>query len=95
MMENAGKGLAILAKRKFLQGDATKELIVVLAGTGGNGGGALVCARRLSAWGYDVKIILTDQTMMTPVPQHQLGILMQMGINVGSGDDLKTCPKQV
>ena len=49
MMENAGRCLAILAKERFL--DTGNEKVMVLAGVGGNGGGALVCARRLAAWG--------------------------------------------
>jgi len=48
MMENAGRNLADLALEMFLNNsnDNTK-VVVILAGTGGNGGGALVCARHL------------------------------------------------
>ena len=48
MMENAGRNLADLARRRFLDGDPRGKSVVVLAGAGGNGGGALVCARRLT-----------------------------------------------
>ncbi len=41
MMENAGHGLANLTRERFLDGDPRERCIVVLAGTGGNGGGAL------------------------------------------------------
>ena len=44
MMENAGRNLAQLARERFLNGDPLRKNVVVLAGTGGNGGGALVCA---------------------------------------------------
>ena len=47
MMENAGRGLAHLVRERFLDGDPRDRHVVVLAGTGGNGGGALVAARRL------------------------------------------------
>ncbi|NIM09211.1 MAG: NAD(P)H-hydrate epimerase, partial [Planctomycetales bacterium] len=47
MMENAGRNLAHLARSRFLGGDPQGKRVAVLAGTGGNGGGALVCARRL------------------------------------------------
>ena len=47
MMENAGRNLAHLARDRFLDGDPQNKYVIVLAGTGGNGGGALVCARRL------------------------------------------------
>jgi NAD(P)H-hydrate epimerase len=46
MMENAGRCLAILAMRRFLKEEIGSQEVVVLAGTGGNGGGAMVCARR-------------------------------------------------
>ena len=45
MMENAGRNLAQLARRRFLDGDPRQRHVVVLAGAGGNGGGGLVCAR--------------------------------------------------
>ena len=51
MMENAGRNLAHLARERFLEGDPRSRKVVVLAGTGGNGGGALVCARRLQTTG--------------------------------------------
>ena len=47
MMENAGRNLAHLARTRFLGGDPRGQHVVVLAGSGGNGGGGLVCARRL------------------------------------------------
>ena len=46
MMENAGRHLAHLTRDRFLGGDARDKAVTVLAGTGGNGGGALVAARR-------------------------------------------------
>ncbi|MBI2964900.1 MAG: NAD(P)H-hydrate epimerase, partial [Chloroflexi bacterium] len=51
MMENAGRSLAVVARDRFLGGNALGRRVVELAGSGGNGGGGLVCARRLSAWG--------------------------------------------
>ncbi len=47
MMENAGRALAHLARARFLGDDPLDKRVIVMAGTGGNGGGALVCARRL------------------------------------------------
>jgi len=41
MMENAGRSLARLARQRFLGGDPLGKKVVVLAGTGGNDGGAL------------------------------------------------------
>ncbi len=59
MMENAGRNLAHLARTRFLNGDPREREIVILAGRGGNGGGGLVCARRLHNWGAAVRVFLT------------------------------------
>lgn len=81
MMENAGRNLADLARRRFLQGNPEGRAVVVLAGSGGNGGGALVCARRLANWGAHVRVYLTRPgDAMAPVTVQQLDILRQMGV---------------
>lgn len=85
MMENAGRNLAHLARNRFLDGNPIQKQVVVLAGTGGNGGGALVCARRLHNYGAIVRIYVTKPiTDFTPIPQHQLVILNQIGVSVQS-----------
>ena len=89
MMENAGRCLAVVARERFLGQDPQGKKVVVLAGTGGNGGGALVAARRLHAWGAQVQVYLTKAPdQMTPVPAHQLQIVERMGILVKPGSDL-------
>ena len=86
MMENAGRCLAIVAREVFLSGDPQRKKIAVFAGTGGNGGGAMVCARRLHGWGAEVEVFTTDvMEKMTPIPKHQLQILKRMGIPVNYG----------
>ena len=91
MMENAGRCLAILAIEKFLKKQLDTKKVIVLAGTGGNGGGALVCARRLHSWGVNVEVYLTgDPKRMTPVPKHQLVILQQIGLPIKNGIKLPT-----
>jgi NAD(P)H-hydrate epimerase len=83
MMENAGRNLAHLARRRFLDGHPAGKQIVVLAGTGGNGGGALVCARRLNNWGAKVRVYTTKpDDAFTHVPAHQLDILHRMQVPV-------------
>ena len=83
MMENAGRGLAHLARGRFLDGDPRGRRVLVLAGTGGNGGGGLVCARRLHMWGADVRIWLTSEASdLAKVPGHQLAILERLGVQV-------------
>ncbi|MEX2047898.1 MAG: NAD(P)H-hydrate epimerase [Chloroflexota bacterium] len=81
MMENAGRALAELARRG-LRG-VRGERIAVLAGPGGNGGGALVAARRLSVWGASVSVVLaTSRSGLHEVPAHQLAILSRMEVEV-------------
>ena len=92
MMENAGRNLADLARKRFLGGDAAEKRVAVLAGTGGNGGGAMVCARRLHNWGARVTVYLTTFESVTPVPRHQLDILRRMGLDVRSAEELVSDP---
>jgi NAD(P)H-hydrate epimerase len=88
MMENAGRGLAHLARSRFLDGDPRGRTVVVLAGTGGNGGGGLVCARRLHNWGADLQVIIPHpDDRFSGVPAHQLGILRRMGVPVLTAHD--------
>jgi NAD(P)H-hydrate epimerase len=83
MMENAGRCLAILTRDRFLDGSPVGKRVTVLAGSGGNGGGALVAARRLHNWGAEVQVLLTQRaTEMTPVPGHQLEILSRMAVDI-------------
>jgi NAD(P)H-hydrate epimerase len=87
MMENAGRNLAHLARDRFLEGDARGKRVVVAAGSGGNGGGALVCARRLHNWGAEVWVVLTEpESAMAAVPAHQLDIVKRMGLPIGQAD---------
>ncbi len=56
MMENAGRNLALHAIENVKDPDAE---IVILAGSGGNGGGGISCARHLRNRGYRVSLHLT------------------------------------
>jgi NAD(P)H-hydrate epimerase len=89
MMENAGRSLAHLARERFLQGDPRGQKVVILAGTGGNGGGALVCARRLHNYGADVRVFVTrPDADFTAVPAQQLDIVRRLGIPVVLAEEL-------
>lgn len=74
MMENAGRGLAEVAVGLF-----APSSVVVLFGSGGNGGGALVAARHLANRGVKVTIVASGGSL-TPVPAVQRHILDRMGI---------------
>lgn len=79
MMENAGRNLAHLARTRFLGGDPRGRRVVVLCGTGGNGGGGLVCARRLHNWGASVTVVTTRLfEAYRGVPAHQLEIVRRL-----------------
>jgi NAD(P)H-hydrate epimerase len=87
MMENAGRNLAHLARRRFLDGDPLGKKVVVLAGAGGNGGGALVAARRLYNWGAGVRVFTTRPAQdFKNVSAHQLDILRRMKVPVDPAD---------
>lgn len=89
MMENAGRNLAHLARARFLGGDPRGKRVVVLAGTGGNGGGALVAARRLHNDGAQVQVFVTrPDADFARVPGEQLDILRRMGLPVGRAEDI-------
>lgn len=80
MMENAGRSLAIVA-RAHLGGSVAGRRVLVLAGRGNNGGGGLVAARRLAAWGAQVQVILSHAPdQYEGVAGEQLRILIAMGI---------------
>ncbi|MEP0951818.1 MAG: NAD(P)H-hydrate epimerase [Paracoccaceae bacterium] len=80
MMENAGLQLANVARDMFLGGDVMGKRIAVLAGTGGNGGGAIVAARRLVNWGATCDVALSRTAdVMSDVPRAQFEILNKIG----------------
>jgi len=78
MMENAGRNLAgnVMEMLGKAQGSVT-----VLAGSGGNGGGGLCCARHLRNRGFDVSVILSkDPETLTGAAAHQFHILQVAGL---------------
>ncbi len=78
-MENAGRGLALLAKR-LLANDLVDRPIVVLAGRGHTGGGGLAAARHLLNWGAWVQVVCSDPPEgYRGVPAAQLRTLQAMG----------------
>lgn len=89
MMENAGRSLAHLARVRFLDGDPRGKMVVVAAGTGGNGGGALACARRLSNWGAEVWVVISRPPQaFAPMPAHQLDILERMNVPISPAEGI-------
>ncbi len=75
MMENAGLQLARLTAQ-FLENKKARILIGV--GNGNNGGGGLVAARRLAAWGYDIYLDLYSK-IDKELPKKQLQRALAFG----------------
>jgi NAD(P)H-hydrate epimerase len=73
MMENAGRNLALTVIEQ-LGDDWSSVPIVVLAGTGGNGGGGICAARHLANRGADVTVVVSDPERLAPVPGEQLAV---------------------
>lgn len=77
-MENAGRNLALLAKRQ-LDDDIIDRSIVVLIGPGNHGGVGLVAARHLLNWGAWVQILLSHPLAdYTGAAAQQLATLQAM-----------------
>lgn len=87
MMESAGRDLAQLARVRFFGGDPRGRRIAVLAGPGGNGGGALVAARRLHGWGAHVTVVTSSPSdRFAEVPAAQLARVDRLGIEIHDTD---------
>ncbi len=73
MMENAGRNLASLSM-ELLGDNWNTAKIIVLAGSGGNGGGGICAARHLANRNVDVKLCLSNPEKLGVVTQFQYNI---------------------
>ncbi len=90
MMENAGHNLARLARELFFSGDVRQSKVCILAGSGGNGGGALVAARRLHNYGAQVQVFLTrPEGQLATVTARQLVILKRIGVPIYEASEIR------
>ncbi len=78
MMESAGSGVARVASMLLSRADAR---VLVLAGTGNNGGDGLVTARYLSNMGYSVKAVLS-KLPESVIIRRQKSVLERIGVPV-------------
>jgi len=98
MMENAGRNLAELAielvagSGAHTTSDWTAIPIVVLAGTGGNGGGGICAARHLANHGANVTLVLTNITRLREVPEKQLELYRAADGRLGERSELADSP---
>jgi len=73
--------LAELARR-LTGGRVLGKSIIVLCGTGNNGGGGMVAARHLHNWGVQVQVVLIgDRAQLKKVPARQWKIIEKLGLN--------------
>jgi len=87
LMELAGFGVADMVRRHCGLDLAKPPVIVALAGTGGNGGDAMVAARLLHAWGARTRIVLSKpRSGYAGAAAHQLTILDRLAIPVTEPD---------
>ncbi|MBI3977904.1 MAG: NAD(P)H-hydrate epimerase [Chloroflexi bacterium] len=85
MMENAGRSLAIVARR-LAGGSVAGRRVVVLVGKGNNGGGGLVAARHLANAGARVMVALASPPeQLGDVPEQQRQVLARLGVSGSDG----------
>jgi len=78
MMENGGRCLALITISTLLE-KWKKANIVVLAGTGGNGGGGICAARHLANRKVNVKLCLSNADKLSELPAFQRKIFFAAG----------------
>ncbi|HUX71014.1 MAG TPA: NAD(P)H-hydrate epimerase [Cellulomonadaceae bacterium] len=89
MMENAGRNLASLCAQTLGTGWGAAP-IMVLAGTGGNGGGGLCAARHLVNHGGQVTVVVSEPSRLTGVPAEQLALYRAAGGRIASVAEVDT-----
>jgi len=93
LMEVAGRAVAAFARDKMLGGDARGKRVLIICGTGGNGGDGMVAARFLHGWGAIVDVWLSQRPDPNRgIAAHQLAILERMSVPVSDAAMLPTLP---
>jgi NAD(P)H-hydrate epimerase len=82
VMELAGWAVAAFARERFLENDPREQHILVLAGSGGNGGDGMVAARHLRGWGAEVTVLLSAEPHLNTAANHQLQVLRTLDMDV-------------
>ena len=78
MMENAGRNLA---ENVLDMLDGARGKVAILAGSGGNGGGGVCCARHLHNRGFQVWVVLDrEAAMLKGAARNQFEILQAAGL---------------
>ncbi len=88
LMELAGQAVAIWARVRFFRGDTRGKRVLVLAGSGGNGGDGMAAARLLHAWGARPAVWLSHEAgTLSSAAAHQMRSLIALGIPVNPPSD--------
>jgi NAD(P)H-hydrate epimerase len=81
LMEVAGQAVAAWAREHYLGGDARGKTVLVLAGSGGNGGDGMVAARFLHSWGaYPAVWLSHEAALLQGAAGHQFRSLLALGL---------------
>lgn len=87
VMEVAGRSVAIAARAQFSLDPESAPRAVVLCGSGGNGGDAMVCARYLADWNWRPELwLIKPSSAYSGMAGHQLEICRRLGIQVREPD---------
>jgi NAD(P)H-hydrate epimerase len=86
VMEMAGWVVAAFARERFLENDPRAREVLVLAGSGGNGGDGMVAARHLHGWGAHVTVQLAREPHPQSVTDHQLRVLRNLNMEILAPD---------
>ncbi len=90
LMEMAGYMVAEAVRGQV---STNPQRILALAGTGGNGGDAMVAARFLAGWGHDCTVFLTKpREGYCGIAAHQLAALDRLSIPVMEPAELESLP---
>ena len=76
MMENAGRNLALNVIDLIIEKSSGK-IVLIFAGTGGNGGGGICAARHLLNHDYNPVVILSNEKKIREVPSFQLDVFRE------------------
>lgn len=86
IMEVAGRAVAVVARREWLQRGAGGT-VTILCGSGGNGGDGFVCGRYLDGWGIPVEIwLMRPASDLRGLAAHQLEVCRKIGMTVVDPD---------
>lgn len=92
LMELAGYGVADAVRQRPDMQEPRR--VLALAGTGGNGGDAMVAARLLTGWGHHCTVILArPRSGYSGIAAHQLAALDALAIPVLEPEHVATLPQ--